>query len=134
MQTVYLGSVEHADGYNGATAIAHVCHDGEEFLAVYPHGWHTVSVNSPAVRGIYSGGLLVVPDSEGFAIIDRSGRKVAGAIPTEGDARYILRGFDAIDCLSEIIAEHDEEPHGHSGPWYGRNDTNGIAWARELAA
>lgn len=44
MQTTYLGSVEHADGYNGATAIAYVCIDSDHSLiAVYPHGFHHIS-------------------------------------------------------------------------------------------
>lgn len=76
--------------------------------------------------------LTVLPLGNAYAISDDEGNLIAQGIPSEGDARYILKGFDAIDCLSEIIAEHDQIPSGHQGPWYGRNDTNGTAWARDI--
>jgi len=48
VRTVYLGSVEHAEGYNGATTVSHIV-KGEynnvfqtPYIAVHPFGWFPV--------------------------------------------------------------------------------------------
>ena len=38
----YLRSVTIPDGYNGATALAHVCRQGNTFYAVFPFGYFTL--------------------------------------------------------------------------------------------
>ena len=37
----------------------------------------------------------------------------------------------AVWALGDLVAEFDAEPRDHAGPWYGRNDTSGIAQARQ---
>jgi hypothetical protein len=39
---------------------------------------------------------------------------------------------DLLYTLDELVTEFDAKPDGHEGPWYGRNDTTGITWARQL--
>ena len=42
--------------------------------------------------------------------------------------------LELLEALEELIAEHDTAPQGHEGPWFGRNDTGGIAQARAAIA
>lgn len=40
--TSYIAAVQHADGYHGDVAAAHIVYapDVDAYIAVYPHGWH----------------------------------------------------------------------------------------------
>ena len=62
----FVAAVEHADGYNGHTAVAYVVWDDAHagLLAVYPHGWHACP-NDLGLRA-----LAIARDCESAAYVE----------------------------------------------------------------